>query len=1145
MPNLSIYILGPPRFELDGSLVALPRRKATALLAYLAVAGEPQRREIMASFFWPDSDQKRAYAYLRNTIWEINRTLGEGWLLSDRQSVGINPSANLTLDLADFHAQLARGNPHDHPGKEGCQECAAALEAATQLYRGDFLAGFGLPDSPAFDEWQFFQAEEARQALMDGLLRLVQMLVANNNLEEALEYARRWSHLDPLNEAPHRQLMRLYAWNGQRNAALRQYQECREILKEALNIEPEGATTQLFQRIQSGELQREQALALSPEMFSRRPPLPEAAQPDSEAPTPIDNLPTPATPFVGRQDELKEIAAQIAQPDLRLITLLGPGGIGKTRLALQAAMQVAKEGGAQFQHGVYFVPLASLHGGQPILPGIVDALRLPISAGEKDAAGQLIDFLRSRKLLLVLDNFEHHISEAPLVGEILGQAPELKILVTSRMRLNLQSERVTEVSGLDFPEPQDLEALTVDNGFVDKYCAVEFFLRAAQRARQDFAIDKADYPAVARITQLVRGMPLGLELAASWVSILTPAEIADEIEDGLDILESSLQDVPERQRSMRAVFDYSWKLMSAREQTIFPELSVFRGGFSRDAARKIFGVTARDLMGLVDKSLVQRPVDGRFDLHPLLQQYAGEILEALPAYQGVHEAHAAYYATALHNLGKSMIDRRQQRAFSVLDADFDNAWAAWGWAVEHRQVAWIDQALVGLASFLDRQFRYDEGLSAVCRAEQALASPQNANEGRVYGHLLAWHALFEIRLGNLGGSQPYFHRSWEQIEQAAATGLETRFEKAFLYRMKAHMSIENGDLEIAKDLLEQALALYKEIDHKHGASEVLFNLGWLLAQQGNREVVGQYQQGSLELKRQIGDYFGIANDLYYMATQEAFHHGNIDRAKEFFWESSDIFQDLGDPISQARSLRIMDDVYILEGWFDVALVTRQKMMAQYQKLGDLAGIGLQHTQLGEAYYHLGDYGNAEAEIRQSLGMFEDRDFPMEQAFARWQLGMTLLALEKTEDGAQCFQDCLHSYTEIRRQDGVGSAYAGMGLAAFRLGDYDQAWAHIHTALKLLSEYQHFFWMFYALGILALLLAQRGQEIQAVEVYSLIERYPFVANSKWFQDVIGHPLDEVVTGKLTTGEVKAARQRAEALEVWSTVRQLLEDTRQPV
>lgn len=1136
MSRLSIFVLGAPRFEVDGIPIGLPRRKATALLVYLAVTGEPHRREMLATFFWPESEQARAYAYLRNTLWEIKRTLGEGWLLTNRDSVGINPAADIYLDLQAFCALIASVTSHMHPGDDGCQECADVLEEATRLYRGDFTSGFGVQDSPNFDDWQFFQSEEVRQTLMDGLVRLIHMHVAGNNLDLALEYARRWSILDPINEGAHRELMQIYAWAGQRNAAVRQYQECRQILKQELNIEPEAATTDLLERIQSGELQREQVKALSPEMFSQQDPFEilDTVKPDPETWDTINNLPIPPTPFVGRKVELEEIATRLANPNYRLITLLGPGGIGKTRLAIQAASIQC----SHFQHGVCFVSMASLRSGQPILPSIVDALDLPISSGEKDTSKQLIDFLRPRKLLLVLDNFEHHIPEASLVSEILLQAPDIKILVTSRIRLNLQVESVTEIPGLSFPDPQETENFSQDNGFVDKYCAAEFFLHAAQRVRIDFDITPTDYTAVARITQLVGGMPLGLELAASWVTILSPGEIAAEIEQSLDFLESSLQDLPDRQRSMRAVFDYSWKLMSAREQTVFPKLSVFRGGFIRDAAKKIFGVTPRDLMELVNKSLIQHSADGRFDLHPLLHQYATEVLDKLDICHFIHDSHCAYFAAALQDLGESMIDRRQQQALTLFNADIDNAWAAWEWAVEHRQIERIDQALVGLISFLDRQHRFEEGLSAVYAAEQALATPLDANEQRVFGHILAWHALLEIRLGNLEGSQPYFHRSWEQIDQAASAGEETRVENAFLYSMKGYMAIENGDLEVARDLLEQALVLYKEIDHKYGASEALFSLGWLSVQQGKMEDVDKYQQRSLELKRQIGDHFGIANDLYYMGAQEAFHHGNIEEANKLFSESNDIFQELGDPISYARSLRIMDDLCIVEGRFEDALAIREKMMLQYQKLGDLAGTGLTHTQLGEAYYHLGDYAMAETQCRQALGVLGDRGFPFEQAFARWQLGMTLLACDQVEEARQLFQTCLQSYTEFRRQDGAGSAYAGLALAEFMLGDHDLAWEHTRAALKLLSKFPHFFWMFYALATAALLLVHQAREIQAIEIFDMISRYNFVANSRWFDDIFGHHL-ETVADNLPSENVDSARIQANSMNVWETAKKLME------
>ena len=239
-----------------------------------------------------------------------------------------------------------------------------------------------------------------------------------------------------------------------------------------------------------------------------------------------------------------------------------------------------------------------------------------------------------------------------------------------------------------------------------------------------FLNKEEDIESVLILTQL-QGIPLKIRLKGVRDKVFTSTfvEIAAEIERGLDFLESSMQDVPDRQRSMWAVFDYSWKMMSSREQATFPKLSVLRGRFSREAAKRIVGITARDLIGLVSKSLIQHSPNGRFDLHPLLQQYATKILIEQDFCHKVRDAYCAYFAAVLQDLGESMIGRRQQQALTVLDADFDNAWAAWEWAVEHSLIEQIDQALVGLAIFLTRQLRFDEGLHVICATEQVLDTP--------------------------------------------------------------------------------------------------------------------------------------------------------------------------------------------------------------------------------------------------------------------------------------------------------------------------------------------------------------------------------------------------------------------------------------
>ncbi len=306
------------------------------------------------------------------------------------------------------------------------------------------------------------------------------------------------------------------------------------------------------------------------------------------------NLPAQTTEFVGRETEVQAVVDLLAQPNNRLVTILAPGGMGKTRLSLAVAEAMLQD----YADGVFFVELAPLSDVDSIITTIADELGYHFQSDGRDPLEQLQDYLKSRSLLLVLDNFEHLIAGASLTTNLLKSAPDLNILATSRQRLNQTGETVYDLAGMDFPTwetPDDAK----------DYGAVKLFIQSARRVQPDFDLTADNLNAVARITKLVQGMPLGIVLSASWLSMLSPDEIASELETGFDLLESDASDLPERQRSMRAVFDYSWSHMTEAEQDVFMKLSVFRGGFTRDAAQAVAGANLRVLMSLINKSLIR------------------------------------------------------------------------------------------------------------------------------------------------------------------------------------------------------------------------------------------------------------------------------------------------------------------------------------------------------------------------------------------------------------------------------------------------------------------------------------------------------------------------------------------------------------
>ena len=604
MPRLALYLLGPPRIERDGTPVQMRRRKAVALLTYLVRTGSTHSREKLATLLWPESDQSRALANLRVALVALNDALGEGWLVIDRENVRLSPDPStdlgqeLWLDVHQFRDRLAACRTHDHPPERVCPECLSALAEAVDLYRDDFLAGFTIPDSPAFDEWQFFQTESLRGELAGALERLVHGHGTRGEYGAALPYARRWVALDSLHEPAHRLLMQLYAWSGQRAAALRQYTECERILREELDAPPEEETTQLYQTIQA-----HRELPPPVDAPAEAPASPVAGSAWSPEAT-RHNLPASPTPFIGREAQLAEVREMLTRPEVRLLTLVGAGGMGKTRLAIEIAAGLLDA----FPDGVFFVPLAPVDDPALVVPAVATTLGVRESAGNP-LLESLQYSLRDRQLLLVVDNFEHLLPAARALNELLSAAPRLKVLVTSRASLHVYGEHEYPVPPMIIPDPETLALSRIEGSFLDRLAqveAVQLFAQRARAVRADFALSEENAPAVAEVCTRLDGLPLAIELAAAWGKMLTPAEIAGEIERGLDFLEAEWRDVPARQRSMRAVFDHSWRLLTPREQDVLQVLSVFRGGFTRRAAGRVAGASLRELMSLLNKSLLQR-----------------------------------------------------------------------------------------------------------------------------------------------------------------------------------------------------------------------------------------------------------------------------------------------------------------------------------------------------------------------------------------------------------------------------------------------------------------------------------------------------------------------------------------------------------
>jgi predicted ATPase/DNA-binding SARP family transcriptional activator len=1177
MSQLALHLLGPPRVEVDGEPVQLSRRKMVALLVYLAVTGRSHSRDFLATLLWPEYDQSSALAYLRRILSMLNKALGEGWLAVDRETAGLNAGADpatpaagqaLWLDVDAFRGRLAACETHDHPAAETCAECLLLLEEAVALYGADFMAGFTLRDSPAFDEFQFFQTEGLRDELASALQRLVGYHNAQGSYEQAIPYARRWLGLDPLHEPAHRCLMGLYAGADHRSAALRQYQECAEILKTELGLAPSAETTSLYEQIRTRAADREGAL--------------------SPAPLPRHNLPAQSTPFIGRQGELAEVKARLEDPDCRLLTLVGPGGSGKTRLALQVATDLLSEAQERFEHGVFFVSLAPLRSAEAVVPTTASALDFSFY-GRGEPQQQLLDYLRQKRMLIVMDNYEHLLTPpgsppagrmhpallegtaeregADLVTEILKTAPGVKILATSRARLNVGGEHLLHLAGMDVPDRETLEDAAA-------YSAVQLFLQSARRVKAGFEPAAGDLQHVSRICRLVQGMPLAILMAAAWTEMLAPAEIAAEIGQSLDFLETGLRDMPARQRSMRAVFDHSWRLLTEREREVFQQLSVFSGGFTREAAEKVTGASLHTLLALVGKSFLTRTPAGRYEVHELLRQYAEEKLDRVPsAGEAARDRHSAYYTAALQRWEAGLKGPRQRAAMAEMGAEIENARAAWDWAAERRQVERLGQALEGLSEFYWAHWRLYEG-EAACRtaAEQLAAMTSgdgpvlpvpSATEGseaeglrdpcpealvltgkdraeglRVLARLLARQADFSaLTLGRAELTNQLLRQSLSILEGPELAGQDIRAEKAFVLLQMGQAADYFSDYEQKRQLLQESLALYLAVGDRYWTAFLLYNLAFVAGSLGaHREAKRRAEEG-LAIGRALGHPGRVLFSLLTLG-RAGLALGQLEEAERSLREGLAIAREAGGRGDLSSGLFYVGRALVWLGRLDEAHSLLEESLAIVDDLGIRTYIANSNAWLGHAKVHLGQYARARARAQMSLASSQE---PGEQGAA----GVSLLTLGSVAlaDGAhaeaqQLLQESVVVSREMGTREAVGRALAVLGYAARGLGHLDEAGLHLREALETEAE-GGFTTRMLALPAVALLLADRGEAERAVELYALASRYRFVANSLWFEDIAGKHISAVAAA-LPPGVVAAAQERGRARDLDATVRELLEE-----
>jgi predicted ATPase/RecA/RadA recombinase len=738
------------------------------------------------------------------------------------------------------------------------------------------------------------------------------------------------------------------------------------------------------------------------------------------------------TDFVGRETELTLVQQRLADPTCRLLTITGMGGVGKSRLALRIAHLLADRltttQAPQFPDGIYYVPLAALepHPQLEHLLATTVAATLGISlAGATTPTTQLLQALAEKDLLLILDNCEH-LPVAAFINQLLQQAQAIKLLVTSRARLNVRGEQLIRLAGLTTPTATlPIQVTNDDLWRLNDHSAVRLFVQSVQAILPDFTLDTTTAAPVVQICQLLHGLPLGIELAATWAQILPLPEIVQEIRQNLDFLESTQLDAPAHQRSLRAVFNHSWQRLTPAEQQALRRLTVFTGGFTREAAAQVAGATLPLLAQLTDKSLMQRIDPGgepltngaagarvRYELQPVVRQYAAEALAQAGETATYQARHAAAMAQFLATQRTELEAAKQQEALRAIHAEIENVRAAWQWLLAHLQTAQsglaqiaeqVSQGLDSLFHFYDMRSWFQEGETIFGQLAQGLSTvipplstPVAAHDWavalwRLQAKAQARQGWFAFHLGRYDESRRLLTTSLHRLQQIAAEA-DTIFTLNYLGAVLRHL----GEFVPASRYLQAAQRLAEQHNDPRGASIALNVLGQIALVQGDLTEARRLCQQALAIKRAIGDRWGMIFSLGYLgrAAQAAGEYG---AAQTLFAECLTIARALDDQRGAAFALQCLGDTAYAAGALAEAQAHYQESLAIYQAIGNRAESSVTLALLGKTYRASGEATQARQALREALALAWS--LPSTPGLLAALLGLANLALDAGQEAA--------------------------------------------------------------------------------------------------------------------------------------------------
>lgn len=883
--KLHIRFLGVPQIELNGETRMPQRRHTLALLAFLAATPGEHTRESVAALLWPESVHARRN--LRNLLLDTKQHVSPYLILSSPEMLALNPHAYCFLDIERFRAVTSRLTSTSTTQPLSL-DSVEAIRAAVSLYRGRFVENLYLEDSQLFGDWQLVQQGRFEQDAIALLQALSTHLGLHLDPHKCIQYLERWLQLDPMAEEAHLQLIRLYISAGKLNAAVRQYETCVEILRNELQSTP------------SKEL-----ISLGQSLKEVRDPSPE----DVNAATPVREPVESLTPLRGRKSELTELNRLLCDDTVRLVTVTGPGGVGKTRLALQVAAELKSEHG----HSVHLVYLAGITDHRMVLPAIAQTLNIDLSCGQ--ALSHAIQHLLSgQQTLLVLDNFEQIKAAINDVTALLVKCPNLKVMLTSREITQVRCEYRFHLKPLAYPDSSLNGQAHVDWA---KYPAIQLFTDRLNTIRRNPQLTHDDLKEIGQICQYLDGLPLALELAAARTNVLPLTDLRKQLHgmgSTTDILAHEYADLPERHQSLHAALHWSYRLLPLEEQDLLDRLSVFRGTFMLSDVGALHAKTGRSdvdpvrLFGsLIDKSLVIQdrctPLGYTFRLLAPIREFAHEQLVFAGEGDRVHDHHAHIYVHLGEEANAHLHGREQRTWLQRIEIEHDNFLAALQWLHENNEADAGLRLCVGLWRYWAKRPYAAEGMAWFSRFLTSDAVDRSSSLGaEAFGcaAVLAHHA------GNLSRSHYWITHSVQMAQKLQDDRILANF-MGFYGNILAWTG--NKDAGIA--VQQEALALCRRYGDPWATGATLNNLALFALIDGDYCQAVSLSSEALFLFRTIGDEWGIVGSLANL--------GNANRGQKRFDCAQTYLEE-----SLQRAQSVSNHRQIARGYGDLALLAHDQ-----------------------------------------------------------------------------------------------------------------------------------------------------------------------------------------------------------------------------